>query len=42
MLTPIKDLKDQSELEKQRNRAYNDLFSKAVSSVRQPIESLFN
>ena len=42
MLTPIKDLKGQSELEKQRNRAYNDLFSKAVSSVRQPIESLFN
>ena len=42
MLTPIKDIKGQSELEKQRNKAYNDLFSKAVSSVRQPIESLFN
>jgi hypothetical protein len=42
MLTPIKDLKGQSELDKHRNRAFNDLFSKAVSSVRQPIESLFN
>ena len=42
MLTPINDIKVQSELEKQRNKAYNNLFSKAVSSVRQPIESLFN
>ena len=42
MLTPIKDLKGQAELEKQRNREYNDLFSKTVSSVRQTIESLFN
>lgn len=42
MLTPIKDVKGHSELEKQRNKAYNDLYSKAVSAVRQPIESLFN
>jgi len=27
---------------KQRDLAFNELFNKAVSSVRQPIESLFN
>jgi len=42
MLTPIKDIKGQHESQKKREKAYNDLFSKAVSSVRQPIESLFN
>jgi hypothetical protein len=42
MLTPIKDIKGQPDELKQRDKAYNDLFSKAVSSVRQPIESLFN
>lgn len=42
MLTPIKGIKGQSEQEKQRDKAYNDLFSTAVSKVRQPIESLFN
>ena len=42
MLTPIKDIKGQSEKEKQRNKAYNELFSTAVSKIRQPIESLFN
>jgi hypothetical protein len=42
MLTPIKGVKNQSEWEKQFDRAYNDLFSKAVSTVRQPIESFFN
>jgi len=26
----------------QRNKAFNDLFSAAVSKIRQPIESLFN
>ena len=29
-------------LEKQRDKAYVDLFSTAVSTVREPIESLFN
>ncbi|MBB3188708.1 hypothetical protein FHX64_002906 [Microbacter margulisiae] len=38
MLTPIKDIKGQSKLEKQRYKAYNDLFSKTVSSIRQLIE----
>ena len=42
MLTPIKDIKGQHESQKKREKAYNELFSKAVSSVRQPIESLFN
>jgi hypothetical protein len=42
MLTPIKGIKGQSEQEKQRDKAFVDLFSSAVSSVREPIESLFN
>ena len=42
MLTPIKSVKGQSEVEKQRDKAYVDLFSKAVSKVRQPIEGFFN
>ena len=42
MLTPVKAVKGESEVEKQRNRAFNDLFSTAVSKVRQPIESFFN
>jgi hypothetical protein len=35
----ICDLYDQ---ERQHRKAYNDLFSAAVSKVRQPIESFFN
>jgi len=42
MLTPVKGIKDQAENIKQRDKAANDLFSTAVSKVRQPIESLFN
>jgi hypothetical protein len=42
MLTPIKAIKGQSEWEKQQDRAANDLFSKAVSKIRQPIEGWFN
>ena len=42
MLTPVKAIKGQSEWEKQHDRAANDLFSKAVSKVRQPIEGWFN
>lgn len=42
MLTPVKEIKGQSEREKQFDRASNDLFSHAVSAIRQPIESLFN
>jgi hypothetical protein len=42
MLTPVKGVKGQAEELKQRDKAANDLFSTAVSKVRQPIESLFN
>lgn len=42
MLTPIKAVKNQAECIKHRDKAANDLFSTAVSKVRQPIESLFN
>lgn len=42
MLTPVKAVKGQTDWEKQFNKAADDLFSTAVSKVRQPIESLFN
>ena len=42
MLTPVKAVKGQTEVEKQWNKAADDLFSRAVSKVRQPIEGLFN
>jgi len=42
MMTPIKGIKGQCQEIKNRDKAANDLFSKAVSRVRQPIESLFN
>ena len=42
MFTPVKAVKGQSEKEKQWNRAADRLFSRAVSSVRQPIEAFFN
>ena len=38
MLTQIKSIKGQTEQEKQRDKAYVDLFSTAVSTVREPIE----
>jgi hypothetical protein len=42
MLTPVKGIKGQTQEIKQRDKAFNDLFSTAVSKVRQPIESFFN
>jgi len=42
VLTPVKAVKNQSQTIKQWDKAANDLYSRAVSSVRQPIESLFN
>ena len=42
MLTPIKAVKVMEEVIKQRIKAANDLFSAAVSRVRQPIEAIFN
>jgi hypothetical protein len=42
MLTPVKAVKGQPERIRQMDKAANDLFSTAVSKIRQPIESLFN
>ena len=42
MLTPVKAIKGMPEVIKQRIKAANDLFSTAVSRVRQPIEAMFN
>ena len=42
MLTPVKEIKGDTKENKQRNKAFNDLFSCAVSKVRQPIESFLN
>jgi hypothetical protein len=42
ILTPIKEVKGMEEVIKQRIKAANDLFSTAVSRVRQPIEAMFN
>ena len=42
LITPIKYKKGQSIADKQRHKAADHLFSKAVSSIRQPIESFFN
>ena len=42
MLTPHKEIKGEPEVIKQREKAARDLFSQAVSKVRQPIESFFN
>jgi hypothetical protein len=42
MLTPVKGIKGQADNIKMWDKAANDLFSTAVSKVRQPIESLFN
>jgi len=42
MLTPVKGIKGQTDEIKQRDKAFNDLFSRSVSKLRQPIESFFN
>ena len=42
VLTPHKEIKGEPEVLKQREKAARDLFSQAVSKVRQPIESFFN
>ena len=42
LLTPVKYRKGQPNIDKQRHKAADDLLSKAVSSIRQPIESFFN
>ena len=42
MITPIKMKKNKSEVLKQRDFAFESLYNKAVSSIKQPIESFFN
>lgn len=42
VLTPHKEIKGEPEVIRQREKAARDLFSQAVSKVRQPIESFFN
>jgi len=42
ILTPVKAVKNQAQVLIQRDKAANDLFSRAVSAIRQSIESLFN
>lgn len=41
-LAPIKAVKGMDDIIKQRIKAADDLFSKAVSRIRQPVEALFN
>lgn len=42
LITPIKNKKGWGAALKQTDQAFSDIFNKAVSSIRQPIESLFN
>jgi hypothetical protein len=42
MRTPVKGVKGKPDLLKQMDKAADELYSRAVSSVRQPIESFFN
>lgn len=42
MFTPVKGIKNQPDCLRFIDNAANGLFSKAVSSIRQPIESFFN
>ena len=42
LITPVKYKKGQVLQDKQRHKAADDLYSTAVSRIRQPIESLFN
>lgn len=41
-LAPIKAVKGMTDVIKQRIKAADDLFSTAVSRIRQPVESMFN
>jgi len=42
MLTPIKAVKGAPDVLKKFDRATNDLYSRAVSKIRQPVEALFS
>ena len=41
-MTPVKAVKGECQEIENRDKASNDLYSAAVSQVRQPIESFFN
>lgn len=42
MLTPVKYPRGTPEVIKNRNKAADDLYSRTVSKIRQPIEAMFN
>lgn len=42
MLTPVKKIKGEPEFIRRLHKAADDLYSKAVSKIRQPIEALFS
>ena len=42
MLTPVKLGKGEAECIRQREKSYRNMYSAAVSKVRQPVESFFN
>lgn len=42
MLSPIKAVKGMTDVIKQRIKAADDMFSTAVSRIRQPVEAIFN
>lgn len=42
ILSPVKAVKGMSDIIKQRIKAADDLFSTAVSKIRQPIEVMYN
>lgn len=42
MLTPVKAIKAMSDVLRKFDRAANDLYSRAVSKIRQPVEALFS
>ena len=42
IITPIKAIKGKPEVLNQFDKAAENLYSRAISAVRQPIESLFN
>ncbi|MGQ1910038.1 hypothetical protein ACT3CE_09645 [Marinifilum sp. RC60d5] len=42
ILAPIKGVKGMPDVIKQRIKAADDLFSTAVSRIRQPVEAIFN
>ncbi len=42
MYTPVKGIKGTPQIHKQQDKAADRLFSREVSKIRQPVESLFN